>query len=178
MKSAVQTIPLKSPPTSTLVMCAALAIIPIGDFVIMMRIAPQMVGLHVFLNGGILALIVFIIVSIRKTRFEISEKGLRIRGDMFGQFFSWVDLDVANAKRISFDAEPGLKPKWRTCGVGLPGYGSGWFRLHNKSKALIFLSNKNEAIYLPTRKDFSLLLSSADDTALLNALKEHGELSK
>lgn len=165
---------LKSPPVSTFVICAALAIIPIGDFFIMMRVAPQLMGLNVFLNAGILAVIIFITLSIRKTRFEISQKGLRIRGDMFGQTINWTELDVANAKIISFEAEPGFKPKWRTCGIALPGYGSGWFRLHNKSKALIFLSDKKEAVYIPTRKDFSVLLSSTDNAGLLHALRQGG----
>lgn len=135
-------------------------------------------GLNVFLNGGILALFILLAVSIRKTRFEISGKGLRIRGDMWGRTLSWTELDVAGARIVSFDAEPGLKPKWKTCGTALPGYASGWFRLYNKSKALIFLSDKKEAVYIPTRKNFCVLLSSADNSALLQALQQAGKIQK
>ena len=176
MISAMQTFPIKSPPRSASVICAALAIIPIGDFFIMRNIVPQMMGLNVFLNGGILALIILLGVSIRKTRFEISGKGLRIRGDMWGQTLSWNDLDVVKARIVSFDAEPGLKPKWKTCGTALPGYGSGWFRLYDKSKALIFLSDKKEAVYIPTRKDFSVLLSAENNPALLEAIQQRGNM--
>lgn len=169
----MQTFPIKSPPRSASVICGAVAIIPIGSFFIMLQATPQVMGLNVFLNGGILAVIIFLGVSIRKTRFEISGKGLRIRGDMWGRTLTWSDLDVAKARIVSFEAEPGLKPKWKTCGTGLPGYAAGWFRLYDKSKALIFLSDKKEAVCVPTRKDFVLLLSAENNSALLKALKEH-----
>ena len=171
-----QIFPIKPPPRSASVTCAALAIIPIGDFFIMRNIVPQMMGLNVFLNGGILALIILLTVSIRKTRFEISGKGLRIRGDMWGQTLAWNDLEVAKARIVSFDAEPALKPKWKTCGTALPGYGSGWFRLYDKSKALIFLSDKKEAVFIPTRKNFSVLLSAENNPAFLAAIQQHAKM--
>ncbi|MEO6181844.1 MAG: PH domain-containing protein, partial [Verrucomicrobiota bacterium] len=80
------------------------------------------------------------------------------------------------ARIVSFEAEPGLKPKWKTCGTALPGYGAGWFRLYNKSKALIFLSDKKEAVYIPTRKDFSVLLSAENNPVLLEALQQRGKM--
>jgi hypothetical protein len=155
-----------------------LTIIPIGNFFIMWQATPQIMGLNIFLNGGILALFILLAVSIRKTRFEISGKGLRIRGDMWGRTFSWAELNVANARIVLLDAEPGLKPKWKTCGTALPGYASGWFRLYNKSKALVFLSDKKEAVYIPTRKDFCVLLSSEDNAGLLQALQQAGKIQK
>jgi hypothetical protein len=176
MISAAQTFPMKSPPRSASVICAAVAIIPIGDFFILKGIIPHMLWLNLLLNGGILALIIWLMMSLRKTRFEVSEKGLRIRGDMWGRTLSWSELDVAKARIVSFDSEPGLRPKWKTCGTALPGYGSGWFRLHDKSKALIFLSDKTEAVLIPTRKDFLVLLSPADNTKFLQALQQSGKV--
>ena len=175
MNSNARIFPIKPPPRSALVICAALAIIPIGDFFILRGIIPHLLGLNLLLNGGILALIVWLMVSLWRTRFEISEKGLRIRGDMWGQTLSWTDLDAANARMVSFDAEPGLNPKWKTCGTALPGYASGWFRLHNKSKALVFLTDKKEAVLIPTRKDYSVLLSSTGNAAFLQALQAGGK---
>src|SRR4051812_37524123 len=92
MNSNVQTFAIKPPSRSASVICAVLAILPIGGFFIMQQATPQMMGLNVFLNGGILALIVWLLVSMRKTRFEISGQGLRIRGDMWGRTLSWSDL--------------------------------------------------------------------------------------
>lgn len=172
----MQTFPIKPPPQSASVICAAVAIIPIGDFFILKGIIPHMLWLIVLLNGGILALIIWLMMSLRRTRFEISEKGLRIRGDMWGRTLSWSELDMAKARIVSFDAEPGLKPKWKTCGTALPGNASGWFRLCDKSKALIFLSDKKEAVFIPTRKDFCVLLSAADNAAMLQALQHGGTI--
>jgi hypothetical protein len=172
MIAETKTFPIKPPPRSTVVICAAVAIIPIGDFFILKGIIPHLLWLNLLLNGGILALVIWLLLSLTKTRFEISANGLRIRGDMWGKSFAWSEIDVAKAKIVSFAVEPGLKPKWRTCGTALPGYGSGWYRLNDKSKALIFVSDNAEAVYIPTRKDFVVLLSAADNAGLLQALQQ------
>lgn len=119
-------------------------------------------------------IVVFIIgaMATKKTRFVISNKGLEISGDRCGETLSWRDLDVANARIVRFSAEPGFKPKWKTMGLAMPGYCSGWFRLHNKTKALIFLTDKNEAVLVPTGKKYSVLLSSNDNPGLLEALRQ------
>ncbi len=123
----------------------------------------------------ILIIVVVVVMATRKTRFKLSSKGLEISGGWVGQSLAWNELDTANARLVQFSAEPGLKPKWKTVGLAMPGCCAGWFRLYNKNKALVFLTDKNEAVYLPTRKDFSVLLSSTDNVAFLNALKERSK---
>ena len=60
-------------------------------------------------------------------------------------------LDLTKNKEFS--------PKWRTLATGLPGYSSGFFRLHNGEKTLVFLTQRNKVVYLPTTENYSLVLS-------------------
>jgi hypothetical protein len=67
--------------------------------------------------------------------------------------------------------EPVHKPTLRTFGVGMPGYSSGWFRLKNRDKGLLFLTDPAHTISLPTTDDHTLLISLADPEGFLAALK-------
>ena len=59
----------------------------------------------------------------------------------------------------------------RTWGTGLPGYQSGWFRLRNGERALVYLTDRRKAVYVPTALGYSLLLSPDDPGAFLSALE-------
>lgn len=159
----------------TIVVCVIIALFLLGNMCCMLKVAPGTAGIHIAFYLLVIGILAFVVWSTGKTRFEISEEGLRVRGDMWGRLLQWNELDVTNARIVNFTAEPGLKPKWRTIGTCLPGYSAGWFRLYNKSKALAFLSDKTEAVFIPTRKDFSVLLSSENNPALLQAIQQCGK---
>lgn len=59
-------------------------------------------------------------------------------------------------------------------GTGLPGYQSGWFRLANGERALLYLTDRSKAVHVPTTLGYSLLLSPDDPDAFLSALKALG----
>lgn len=109
-----------------------------------------------------------------KTRFELSAEGLRLRGDLYGRLIPTSQLRLDAVKRIDFAAEPGLAPRWRTLGTGLPGYQAGWFRLRNGEKALLYLTDRSRAVYVPTRAGYSVVLSPNEPDAFLSALKSVG----
>jgi hypothetical protein len=176
MTSTVQTFAIKPPPRSTMIFTWGVVAFLFVLMVYFIKMVPEMPAL--FISTFLPLIVIFGIVAMatRKTRFEISNTGLKITGGWCGQSLSWSELDIANARLVQFSAEPGLKPKWKTAGLAMPGCCAGWFRLYNKSKALIILTDKNEALYLPTRKDFSVLLSSSDNPALLQALQRGGKI--
>jgi hypothetical protein len=118
--------------------------------------------------GALLALIAY---STRAVRFEVSSEGLRIRGDLFGRLIPRSKLLLGEARIVDLKAEPEHRPVLRTWGVGLPGYGSGWFLLKNRSRALLFLTNPSRAVWLPTTDGYTLLISPADPEGLLAALE-------
>lgn len=107
----------------------------------------------------------------RASRFEVTEEGLRLRGDLYGRMIPRSQLRVEEARPVDLSREPGLRPSWRTLGTGLPGYQGGWFRLRNGEKALLYLTDRTKAVYVPTTSGYSVLLSPRDPDAFLEALR-------
>lgn len=126
---------------------------------------------------GIILLLVFamLLLSLRggtSARFDVSPAGLRLRGDLYGRLVPASVLRTAEARRVNPADEPGLRPRFRTLGTGLPGYQAGWFRLGNGEKALVYLTDPMRAVYIPTNAGYSVLVSPADPGRFLAALKQ------
>ncbi|HYG81514.1 MAG TPA: PH domain-containing protein, partial [Pyrinomonadaceae bacterium] len=58
-----------------------------------------------------------------------------------------------------------------TMGGAFPGYASGWFRLANGEKALLYLTDRRKAVYIPTADGYSVLISPNNPDAFLAALR-------
>jgi len=125
----------------------------------------------VLIPVAVAALLGYIAYSTRGVTFELSDEGLRIRGDMFGRPIPKSSLKVEDAQILDLKKDPAHRPWLRTFGVGLPGYGSGWFRLKDRGKGLLFLTDASRAVYLPTTDGYALLISPADPEGFLAALK-------
>jgi hypothetical protein len=122
--------------------------------------------------GGILALSV---IGSFATRFELSDTGLRVRGDIYGRFIRFDQMRVDAARHVDLAAAAELRPRSRTMGTGLPGYQAGWFRLHNGESGYVYLTDRQKAVYVPTTLGYSVLISPADPEAFLNALKARAQ---
>ena len=120
---------------------------------------------------AVLAVLAVSLVGSRWSRFELSASGLRIRGDLYGRLLPAQSLRAAEARRVDLATTSELRPRLRTWGTGLPGYQSGWFRLANGEKALVYLTDRQRAVYVPTHEGYSLLLSPEEPDAFLNALR-------
>lgn len=127
-------------------------------------------GLSVLLVG-LLVLFGWFAYASRHTWCEVSPEGLRIAGDIYGRRIPLGDLRPEAAKVTDLKKDPACGFKWRTNGVGLPGYSAGWFRLQNGEKALAFVTDQRRVLYLPTRQGYSLLLSVENPEGLLAALR-------
>ena len=125
--------------------------------------------------GGVMAMLLFSLAGSRSSRFEVSEAGLRVRGDLYGRLIPWTVLEVEDARRVDFAADRDLAPRRRTLGTGLPGYRAGWFRLENGERALLYLTDRSKAVYIPTTDSYGLLLSPDDPDAFLAARQDRNE---
>ncbi len=114
------------------------------------------IGILLILVIGFLA---FTGYSARNTRFEINDQGLRIRGSIFGRLIPKEKIAEENVKIVNLNAYPEYRPRIRTIGTGLPGYSEGWFKLKNKEKALLFVTDRSNVVYIPTKQGYSVLLS-------------------
>jgi hypothetical protein len=101
-------------------------------------------------------------VSLRGSQtstFEVQADGLRLRGDLYGRKVPASQLRGGAARVVDLDQERSLRPRRKTIGTAVPGYRSGWFRLANGEKALLYLTAMRRVVYVPTRAGYSLLLS-------------------
>lgn len=96
---------------------------------------------------------------------------LRLQMPLYGRHIAIADLHLDQARVVDLDRSSPLRPRMRTNGLGLPGYGIGWFRLRDGSKALMAMSSRRGMLYLPTRHDYVLLLSTSDPERLLMQLR-------
>ena len=108
---------------------------------------------------ALIALFIFIGYSSRHVSFEVNDQGLRISRAIYGRFIPREEIAVEGVKVINLNVDSEYKPKARTNGIGLPGYAEGWFRLQNKEKALMFVTDRSSVVYIPTEKGYSVLLS-------------------
>jgi hypothetical protein len=119
-----------------------------------------------------LVLFAYIGYSARHTKFIISSEGLRIAGTLYSRMIPKDQILFEKVKAIDLNTTPELRPTWRTNGIGLPGYGAGWFKLKNKEKALLFVTDKSKVVYIPTNKGYSALLTVADGDKFIDSLRK------
>jgi hypothetical protein len=118
--------------------------------------------------------VAFSVLGSRNSRFEISAEGLRLRGDWYGRLIPASQIRSEQSRRIDFAEEQGLEPRFRTLGTALPGHRSGWFRLRNGGKALLYLTDASRAVHVPTTEGYSVILSPADPDAFVAAMHSLG----
>jgi hypothetical protein len=126
--------------------------------------------LLVVLIGGTVA--TWAAYASRHAKFEVSQDGITIRGDMYGRFVPKDKMVLKSARAVDLSQEKNLAPKWKTNGAGFPGYKSGWYRLKDDSKALVFITDPKSVIYVPTVDGSCLMLSVAHPEQFLAALKQ------
>jgi hypothetical protein len=108
--------------------------------------------------------------SARHSRFEVHPDRLDLVGDFWARSIPIPSLRLEEATVVDLAESPEYSPTRRTLGTGLPGYASGWFRLSNGEKALVYLTRRESVVYLPTSLNYSLLLSTERPRELLAAL--------
>ena len=127
---------------------------------------------------GLLAIVLLALVytaySSRNSRVEISSDRIKLVGDFWGREIPLGLLNVSAARVMDLDGSSEYLPKRRTLGTGLPGYSSGWFRLQNGEKALVYLTKRHDVVYVPTSDGYSLLLSVEEPEAFVERLQRSG----
>jgi hypothetical protein len=127
------------------------------------------IGLLLFAGAVFLG---FLALSCRNASVEVSSAGLDIRGGLYGRRILMPSLALDTARPVDLKTEPELAPSWRTNGIGLPGYGAGWFTLKNGQKALAFISDRRRVAYIPTREGYVVLLSIEEPDRLIDSLRK------
>jgi hypothetical protein len=99
---------------------------------------------------SVLFLLAIFAYASRQAKFELSDEGLTIRGDLYGRRLPASSLIIGGAQALDLTENRDYALACRTNGAGFPGYSSGWFRLGNGEKALVFVTDRRRVVYLPT----------------------------
>ena len=128
-------------------------------------------GLVMLMFLGVAALLYATGRGSTKSRFELSDEGLRIHGDLYGQLIRQSSLKGGSARVVNLDVDTAFAPKRRTMGTAVPGYRAGWFRLRNGREALVYLTDRTQAVHVPTTAGFDLLLNPQDPERFVERLR-------
>ncbi|WP_418357932.1 MULTISPECIES: PH domain-containing protein [Shewanella] len=95
------------------------------------------------------------------------DKQLRVNIPLYSHTIEVNQVDFAQARVVNLLKEPEYAAKWRTNGLGIPGYSLGWFSLNNGDKALLSVTDPTQVIMLPISQDKMIMVSVIDaDKAL------------
>jgi hypothetical protein len=140
--------------------------------ILIILVIPASSGNFEFLSGsgivtwviliGVLGLFAAFGYQARHTTFRLTDHGLRIGPGIYSRTIPREKIDVSGIRIINLDIEKEYQPKWRMNGAGLPGFLAGWFKLQNKEKALLFVTDRSRVVYIPTSENYSILLSVQD----------------
>ena len=128
-------------------------------------IIPASAGPYIFIWAlsliliAVIGLLIYVDYSSRDMYFILREDGLKISPRLYGRFIPRQDINTEGIRVLNLNKETDYQPKMRTNGAGLPGYSAGWFKLQNKEKALVFVTDKSSVVFIPTNKDYSVVLS-------------------
>lgn len=130
--------------------------------------------LVVFGGTLLLCLAIHWVISRAMHRHDITldGDGLAVRTTFYSRKLGWSELQLPQARVVDLDEHTELKPMLKTNGTSLPGLRSGWFRLHNRHKALVAMGSGPRVLYLPTTQGYDLLLQARQPQALLERLRE------
>lgn len=81
-------------------------------------------------------------------------------------------LDATLARIVDLEQEPALRPLFKTFGTSMPGFHAGHFRLRNRGRGFLLLTDRRRVLVLPERDGRTILLSLARPQALIDALAE------
>ncbi len=95
----------------------------------------------------------------RHLKYTVNDEGLRISPGLYGRLIPKEDIDTEGIKVLNLNIDAEYQLKRRTNGAGLPGFASGWFKLANNEKALVFVTDRSRVVYIPTLRDYTVLLS-------------------
>ncbi len=113
---------------------------------------------------------VFIVWTVRRRHVVLDGDLLTIAAGINTARIRMADVDIAAARVVNLADHSKLKPGLKTFGTAMPGFQAGHFRLRNRSRAFVLLTDRTKVLALPERGGRMLLLSLERPQSLLDAL--------
>lgn len=110
--------------------------------------------------------------SLRRRHVILEGRQLRIAAALHSTTVAVDQLDLDAARIVDLRDAGGLVPWWKTFGTTAPGFRAGHFRLRNRGRAFVLLTDRHRVLALPERSGRTLLLSLEQPQTLLDALRD------
>lgn len=107
-----------------------------------------------------------------RIRLTVTQEGLEVTGGWYKRFIGLDKLNVDGAQPLDLRQAEEYRLKWRTNGIGMPGYKAGWFRLRNGEKAVVFITDQSQVVYVPTTEGYAVMASVPDARGVIGALQQ------
>jgi len=126
--------------------------------------------------GALLALPILLLaatviaVVMRRRSVRLEGATLHMAAGMHNRKVAVAGLDLAGARIVDLAEHKALRPLFKSFGTSLPGYHAGHFRLRDRSRAFVLVTDARRVLVLPERSGHRLLLSLRHPQALLDAL--------
>jgi hypothetical protein len=103
---------------------------------------------------------------------RIEDSGIDIRTTLYRRRLRWAELDLPAARVVDIDEHPENKPLFKSNGVSIPGFRSGWFRSRAFARLFVATAGGSRLLWLPTTLGYTLLLEPGSPAALLERLRQ------
>ena len=120
--------------------------------------------------GVVCVIFLWFTIGAVSSKLIVSDDVLVISIPMYGKTLALADVDIEGISVITADERNHFRPAVRTNGLGLPGYGVGWFRLRNGSRALVAVGSRGPSIHIPTSLGFSILATIENPDSFVELL--------
>jgi hypothetical protein len=115
-------------------------------------------------------LMVGTIFTTKNTSISIKDGEVIINSFLYGRKILINNILTNEIKTINLKQDEEYRISAKTNGISLPNYKSGWMRLKNGKRALVFLTNEEKVLLMPT-KDFIILFSMEKAEEFINKIK-------
>lgn len=134
-------------------------IFPIIFIVFMIIIALLVIGLM----GGIIS-------ASKNTNISINNNDVVINSFMYGRKIPIENVLVNEIKAINLSENKEFAVSYKTNGINVPKLTSGWVKLKNGKKALVFITDQEKVLLMPT-KDYIVLFSMENISEFIKKLQ-------
>jgi len=118
-----------------------------------------------------LGILVVIALILRRRRISIVGDTLVIAAGLNTRRIAVGDIDLATARVVDLRERSEWKPSIKLFGTRVPGLSAGYFRLRDRSRAFVLVTDTSRVLVLNERSGRRLLLSLVRPQALLDALR-------
>jgi hypothetical protein len=124
---------------------------------------------------GVIGLFASFGYQAKHATFTLTDQGLRISPGLYSRTIPKQNIDVEGVRVIDLNLDKNYQPKYRSNGSNLPGFSAGWFKLQNKEKALMFVTDRSSVVYIPTTDNYSVMLSVREADEMVESIQHWGE---